>query len=248
VLTNQRVIVHSGKLAGKGTTTFSEPAHLTRMWRVLEPSFPGSGNLFFRRTKRKQPGGTSLIVNSGLTNVPDVAAVEKRIRETLLDPYADKLLATAPRGIPVPDMYEMDGDLEKEVLEDLTPTEKRLWIGKAAKRKRTVYVITNRRVLIWENGNTRSYYPLDLEEMIVELGADVIFEYASIITTKMITTPSGKQKGLRNVHSEFRYGFFDLENPREMEAYLRAVLVNPAVAMKKQLNLAAPASKIESDQ
>jgi hypothetical protein len=97
-LTTRRVIVYTRGLFGVTRDSYS-PLEVTNMKRANSWLLAGCGDLIFRTVfvvtrSRQRSGGFSdsvRTVHYGLLAIPKLAEVEKLVRETLIDPFVDKL-------------------------------------------------------------------------------------------------------------------------------------------------------------
>jgi hypothetical protein len=104
VLTNRRALVYKESLFGPTRDSYS-PLEVSGMRRSDSWVFAGIGDLIFRTVQvvsksgnRTGPWRTSVkTIHYGFLAIPQVASVEKLVRETLIDRFVDKLnQASAP--------------------------------------------------------------------------------------------------------------------------------------------------------
>ncbi|PQV64024.1 hypothetical protein B1R32_10749 [Abditibacterium utsteinense] len=83
----------------------------------------------------------------------------------------------------------------------------------SAKATRTIYAVTDRRLLIIEGENVQSFLPADIERLQRrgESSGDVIFAREM-------------RRGSKGRRYEVEIGFFGIQNPREVERLIRAHL------------------------
>jgi ribosomal protein S27E len=106
LVTNRRLLVHSGSgtqfkfgTSGQavdqvraGITPFTGP-ELAGLRRDETPKYPGAGHLYLGRADKEGTGG-----GVSLDYLANVRDVERMIREKLIHPYIDKLLAPRPKS------------------------------------------------------------------------------------------------------------------------------------------------------
>jgi hypothetical protein len=93
--TTKRALAWNCAWSGKIALNVYEPADMAKLYRQnLSRGEDGVGNLIFGvsvQTKKTREGNVQTFTRYGFFMIPRAATVEKMLRETLLDPFLDKL-------------------------------------------------------------------------------------------------------------------------------------------------------------